>query len=237
MVVSTMEISDADVPSSVVALTCNQLSHVAQDGGVENAPPSTVFRSHVFVWETSTHFLGVHLMSHELPMPSQALKNIAHLAGLTVQPKLEQTAKSLAVIHYVPHHRVIDLTLMETQGCSGESCSASLLELRELADSGGIKPFLAKVLLIVDDPLAAADTETGAVTESSSCLRSSLCLRPKNTSQNAVFEMRYNDVSEILTTNFACVVHKGDESFVTNSSFRGTHELLKEFFEMCRKNV
>ena len=207
----------------------------------DSEPPETLYRSHVFVWETETHFLGVHLLNHNLPMPSQALKNIAHLTGLTVKPKLEEALKSLAVIHYVPHHRVIDLTLLETNAFTGtgESCSASLLELRGLVESGGIKPFLAQVLSIVDTSPSGPGPELGPVDQSSDRGREPdmRCLLSKDKRQNAVFEMRYNDVSEILTTNFACVVHNGDESFVTNVSFRGTHELLKEFFEMCRKSV
>lgn len=223
----------------------SNVESAAVRGIIDSEPPETQYRSHVFVWETATHFLGVHLMSHNLPMPSQALKNIAHLAGLTIKTKPEETAKSLAVIHYVPHHRVMDLTLLETNAVigTGESCSASLLELRGLAESGGIKPFLAQVLSLVETspvrPEPGPEPGLGLVEQSSDLGgdHDVRCLLPRDNRQTAVFEMRYNDVSEILTTNFACVVYSGNESFVTNGSFRGTHELLKEFFAMCQKSV
>jgi len=99
--------------------------------------------SRVYVWplphaplESTAVALAVHVVNHDDPVPNAALKVIAHAVEGIAAAKAEVQHRDIIVIHYLPRHQLIDLTLVDgTQ-------TGKLDVFKAAAENEGIQPFL-----------------------------------------------------------------------------------------------
>lgn len=144
-----------------------------------DAPPSSACKSYVYIWEHNNHYIAAHVVNHALPMQTTAFKAVSILLKMVIINSLQENqCKNVILLHYVPQHRVLDLTLLDT-GVAGED-TAALTALNESAQNNGIQPFLTKM-----DETHNAQGQNGK-----------MCI-----------ELRYDNVSDIVDNTFSYVLH------------------------------
>lgn len=108
----------------------------------EDAPPSSACKSYVYIWEHNNHYIAAHVVNHALPMQTTAFKAVSILLKMVIINSLPgNECKNIILLHYVPHHCVLDLTLLDT----GSEDTPALTALNESAQNNGIQPFLTKM--------------------------------------------------------------------------------------------
>jgi len=149
--------------------------------GTATAPAKTKYASFVYGWQVEGFVLAVHVVTHDQPVPSAALRSVAHASnecfGLQSQ--------NLVLIHYLPHHKLIDLTLIDGDGSSGNE-SAALAPWKAKAETEGIVPFLA---LLKQTYLSH--------------------LQPENTLSASLLEIRYESIKDMTCSTNCTVVDHG----------------------------
>jgi hypothetical protein len=160
-----------------------------------DAPPSSACKSYVYVWEHNNQYIAAHVVNHALPMQTTAFKAISILLKMVIINSLDcsgtavdevsqvqeierENVKNVILLHYVPHHRVLDLTLLDTSVAAQENTPA-LAALNESAQNNGIHPFLAEMNETVN----------------AQGLNGKMCI-----------ELRYDNVSDIADNTFSYVL-------------------------------
>ena len=167
----------------------------------DSGPPAAcACKSFVYAWKVDDYYFAVHVVDHAKPMPSEALRVVAHLINGVLSTLVAPVAPAPApapaspplvhpdtvVLHYLPVHKLIDLTLMKGDGEHEGSGAGAVQHLKTVAETKGIAPFLT-------------------------CFRNLLAT---NTSADGLFlagksmvEIRYDDVADLATSRFAIIEH------------------------------
>lgn len=140
-------------------------------------------KSLVYAWRVEDYYFAVHVVDHDEPMPSEALRVVAHLMnGVLTSPVAPELHPDMVVLHYVPTHKVIDLTLMNGDG----RADGQVERFKAVAETEGIVPFLACFRKV----LAANLSGDGLLL-----------------SGKSMVEIRYDGVADLATSRFTIIEH------------------------------
>ena len=81
--------------------------------------PSGKYHSYVYIYSCShDEYLVVHVVDHDALLPRETLKVVSYVAAGIIKEMLpaDAPAACVSVIHYLPRHNIIDLTLLDTHG-------------------------------------------------------------------------------------------------------------------------
>lgn len=104
--------------------------------------PIDKYHSYVYIYAPSEdERLVLHVVDHDALLPRETLKVLSYVAAAIVKESLPDDAPAtcVTVLHYLPAHRIIDLTLLDTHGAEA---SAALTLNQARASNEGIQPFL-----------------------------------------------------------------------------------------------
>lgn len=150
------------------------------------APAESKYASFVYGWQLDGFVLAVHVVNHDQPVPSAALRSVAHASN----DSFGLQSQNLVLVHYLPHHKLIDLTLMDAEGSSGDE--SALAPWKAKAQSDGIIPFLA---LLKQTYLSH--------------------LQPENTLSASLLEIRYESIKDMTCSTNCTIVDHGLGNFTS----------------------
>lgn len=117
--------------------------------------PSGKYHSYVYIYSCShDEYLVVHVVDHDALLPRETLKVVSYVAAGIIKEMLpaDAPAACVSVIHYLPRHNIIDLTLLDTHG---EESSTALSRNQAEAATTGIQPFLTRARTAVTKPASS----------------------------------------------------------------------------------
>lgn len=201
-------------------------SSTTEPEGARAEPPPSKCKSLLYAWKVDdAYYFVVHVMDHANPMPSSALRGVSQLINsiLTTATSstsaVEQQADLSAsaaltdtvVLHYLPEHKLMDLTLMDSNGdgtaTSHRTTTPEFQTLRAVAEKDGIVPFLKRFLRLynahVVGDAALPDGGGGGGGGGPPGLKrtaASLCC-------DAHVELRYDEVEDLTSSRFTFIEH------------------------------